>query len=202
MSWLNELPQDLVSALKSETRGEVIRWAARPDSRTAFLVSFAIYVIAVPWMLISTPICGAMLAALIAGPKPHQNVSTFEMVATVFGFLFTLSFVLVGIGMLLMPFRLLGKARRTVFAVTDQRVLTLVEGRTRRVTTIRPEKILKLERTERRDGSGTGKLRIVVGHETDGDGDIKDKAEDFYGVPKVAEAERWVRALITRQHAA
>ncbi len=197
MSWLSDLPGSLAAALKSETRGEVIRWAGRPDTRSGFLASFAIYVVAVPWMAISLPVCGAMLGAILKGPPAHRAVSTAEMAMAYFGFLFTLVFVVIGAGMLLAPFKLLRKARRTAFAVTDRRILTITEDKSRSVTTVLPEKVLKLERKERRDGRGT--LKITIGHEKDSDGDTIEKTHDIYGVPRVAEAERLIRELIERQ---
>lgn len=197
MSWLNDLPHDLAAALKFETRGEVIRWAARPGARSTVLASLGIYVIAIPWLLISAPICAAMLGAILKGPPASRAVAAFELAMTYFGFLFTLVFVLVGIVMLLVPVWALRRAQRMVFAVTDRRILTIVEGKSRKVTTVLPDKVLKLERKEGRDGHGT--LKITIGHEKDSDGDTVAKAESIYGVPRVAEAERLVRELIARQ---
>lgn len=194
MSWLNDLSHDLAAALKSETRGEVIRWAGRPDPSAAFRSTLGILLFAVPWLAISLPISGAMLGAILKGPPATRVVSMFEVAMVWFGFVFSLSFVLIGLGMVAAPFLALRRARRTVFAITDDRILTISANKTRKVTTILPEKILKIERTERGNGSGT--LKVVIGHKKDSDGDTIETAESLVGVPRVADAERWVNALI------
>lgn len=104
------------------------------------------------------------------------------------GLLFLTPFVLIGLGMLVAPVYAWRQARNTVHAVTDKRLVTLTEGRARKVVSILPTHIISLERSERRDGSGT--LKIVTGYRKDSDGDVVKHTEEIGHVAQVRAAER------------
>lgn len=61
------------------------------------------------------------------------------------GMLFTGLFVVIGLGMMLYPFRSLAMARRTHCAITDRRILPLTLGHHSRTTSIDPAQIHKVE---------------------------------------------------------
>ncbi len=191
---MTQLPDHLRALLSSETRGELLRWTAQPDPRLAFRAAFAIYVIAVPWAAITIPTCGALLLSLWKG-KP---AGTWDAVLAKFGVLFALSFLAAGLVMLASPWWVRARARRTVYAITDKRILTLVAGRTLKATSIVPERIAKLERSERRDGSGS--LKIVSGVRRDSDGDIVAEAEELTAIARVHDVERMVEDLRRASH--
>lgn len=145
-------------------------------------------------MSLAVPISGALLVALIKGPTPGHSSPGWDIFFTACGFLFSLIFVVVGMLLMLTPFEAMRRARATVFAVTDRRVLTIVGRHAANITTILPDRILKIERHQARNGRG--RLRIITGYEKDSDGDTVAKAEEIYGVPRVADAERHILALV------
>lgn len=68
------------------------------------------------------------------------------------------AFILVGMGIMTIPTFLKASARRTVYAVTNRRVLLVVLPRTQlgnsRVTSVTPKALKTIECTQRADGSG------------------------------------------------
>ncbi len=110
--------------------------------------------------------------------------------------LFGLPFVLIGLGMLLAPFAAFRTARRTVYALTNKRFITITEGRTRHVKSILPDLIRSIERKERPDGSGN--LRLILGYEKDGDGGAVTTAEDLIAIPDVRKVENLLMDLKRR----
>lgn len=175
-----------------EAPGEIMRWFARPAPGPVFRAGFVSYLLAIPWLAIALPVFLGMVGALVA--EPRRSVPLWEKAAMGFGVVFTFAFVAIGLVMLAAPFRARAKARRTVYAITDKRILAIVDGPSLKVTSIRPERILKVERREKRDGSGS--LKIVIGYAKDSDGDTVEHAETLAAIPGVRDAERHVTALM------
>jgi hypothetical protein len=201
MSWMADLPPADIAAIEAETRGEIVRWAGKPNAGRAFLYSFGVYAVGVPWSALTFTIFGALLASIISavtGDSSNRPIALGEYAIMGFTVAFAFPFVAIGVGMLASPFWVLSKARRTLHVITDRSVLTIVAGRTSEVTSIDPKRIAKTTRRERRDGSGT--LTIYTGHEKDSDGDIVAQSEKFFSVPDVKAAEQAVEQL--RQRAA
>ncbi|PPD30006.1 MAG: hypothetical protein CTY20_04430 [Hyphomicrobium sp.] len=195
MFWTNGLPPEVIAAIEAETAGETVRWAGKPDADRAFRAGFAIYAMAVPWCALIFTVFGVLVLAVTSGKTPSRPIPWWEYWAMGAALIFTASFVAVGIGMLLTPFWIRWKALRSVYAITDKRILTIVTGHTMEVSAISGDKILKLERKEKRDGSGT--LRIVTGYGKDSDGDRVEEATELYAVPNVRAAERALDAIRT-----
>ncbi len=193
MSWMRDLPRDDVEAIKVETRGEIVRWAGKPDAGRAFRRAFAIYAMAIPWCAITFTVFGVLLAAVLSGKPVTRAVSPWEYAMMGAFVLFSSAFVAAGLAMLATPFWVRSKARRTIFAITDKRILTVVTGRSQTVTTVVPDHIVKIEREEKRDGSGT--LTLVTGYEKDSDGDPVTKSEELYAVRDVRAAARAVEEM-------
>lgn len=187
---MSELPPDAVSAIKAETRGEIVRWAGRPDAGRAFRSGFAVYFFGIPWSALTFTIFGSLIAAILFGKPPTRSVHNFEYVMMAAAVIFTGAFAAVGVALLLTPFWSGWKAKHTVYVITDKRVITIVTGRTTVVTAITADKILKLERREKRDGSGT--LAIVTGYGKDSDGDRVEERIELFGIRDVRAAERAV----------
>ncbi|MDX2308796.1 MAG: hypothetical protein NW216_11205 [Hyphomicrobium sp.] len=198
MSWMQGLPADLTAAVKAETRGELVKWAARPDAWKAFRAAFGTYLFALPWCAITFTVFGALILAITSGKPPAREIATYEYAAMAAAVIFSGGFVLAGLAMLLMPFWVLWRGRRTVYAITDKRIVTIVTGPGAKVSSIPPEGIV---RTERRDGrNGTGTLRIITGYNRDSDGDTVTEAEELYSVPAVRAADTLVEQLRSRKH--
>lgn len=182
-------PDPLDLALQRELRaGERVLWRGRRLPRFAW-EGLVIWLFAIPW----TAFAVFWTAMAFAGAQ------TFEPDAGVLGYAFPLfgtPFIAVGLGMLAAPFLPLFGARRTLFAVTDQRLLRIYRGRRLKTRSVGGAAIGAIERNERNNGSGT--LKIVVGSHRDSDGDRQIDHFELGEVADVLGAETRVRELAER----
>lgn len=170
-------------------RAERILWQGRPLRRVQ-LGHFGIWLFAVPW----TAFAAAWMTFATAGAQASQE-GEFAVVSWVFP-LFGVPFVLVGLGLMAIPLCPLYGARRTIFAVTDSRMIRLRLGRTLNSETVAAERVGTINRVEKSDGSGT--LKIATGVGRDSDGDPKIETFSIGEVSNVMEAEQAVRKMIER----
>lgn len=136
----------LERALQRELQdGECVVWRgmkiARVDTR-----GFAIYFFAIPWTAFALfwMTMAGLFSAAMAG----------DWLALVFP-MFGLPFVLIGLGMLAMPFVPFMQRGRILFAVTNSRVLQLNLGRDLEVISVPASRIRDIVRRESADGSGS-----------------------------------------------
>lgn len=110
-------------------------------------------------------------------------------------------FVIGGLGLALMPWWWPNVTRRTVYAISDQRLLIVRDLLKRKVTSYGPEDIDVVERRERRDGSGdvifrreeTRKLKHH--HDPQGKRRVGEREVGFFGIPEVRQVEEAIWAL-------
>ena len=112
--------------------------------------------------------------------------------------MFGLPFVIVGLVMVSSPFWAWWQARRTVYVLTNQRILTLVAGKTLTITSLDATQIASVHRVEKADGSGT--LHLNMGQYRDIGGDTVEKKISWLGVPDVRELERLIVAKARGSH--
>src|SRR5687768_8229339 len=178
----------LEAALQRELQaGERVLWRGRRLPRVAWS-GFAIWLFAVPWTAF----------ALFWTAMAYTGVQSFEGAGPI-GYAFPLfgtPFIAVGFGMLVLPFLPLFGANRTLFAVTDQRLLRIYLGPRLWTKSVPGERIGAIDRSERSDGSGT--LRIVVGSHLDSDGDRRTDRFSLGEVENVMQADACVRELAER----
>jgi hypothetical protein len=175
-------------ALDRELRaGERLLWHGRPLPRVAW-PALAIWLFAVPWTAFSV----FWTTMAFAGAQAFDEVSFLSYAFPLFG----TPFIAVGVGMLAMPFLPLFAARKTLFAVTDQRLLRLYLGRRLATKSVPGERIGEIDRSERRDGSGS--LKIAVGSHVDSDGDRRIDHFEIGEVEDVMTADGRVRELAER----
>ena len=177
--------QRLDLALGRELRsGERVVWQGMKLARSE-PKGFALYVLAIPWTAF------ALFWTAIAA----AGVSEMDGGLLAWGFpLFGTPFILVGLAMLSVPFVPLFQRGRILFAVTDQRVLRLSLGRNLSVKSVPADRIGQIERDESRDGTGSLKLAVRIGR--DSDGDAKTEHFDLGRVADVMTAQRAVEALV------
>lgn len=189
------MPASALEAIKAEAHGEQVLWAARPDPGIAFRQGFAIWGMAIPWCAVSFTVFGGLVAVVFSGKPPLSQVSSAQLLMMVAALIFTGAFVVGGLAMLSAPFLARSCARRTVYAITPKRVLTIVIGSRGaiKVVSFAPQSAVKLDRSERLDGSGT--LRIVLGYTKGSDGDAVEKSEEWIGIPDVRTPERLLESL-------
>lgn len=148
----------MLDRLQRELAGEDILWAGQPGPRASFLHALPVWLFAVPWSAFSFTWEGLALTAFFAERGRDSAATVMAYVFPLFG----LPFVLVGLGMLGLPFFAQWRARRTVHVLTAKRLITAVLGReTLKVTSIDPASIVEMKRTEKRDGSGN--LTLTMG---------------------------------------
>ncbi len=156
--------------------GERVLWMAKPRPRRQ-LRSFGIYLFAIPWTAFSVFWIG--MAGFGHGTPD---------VASIFFTLFGLPFLLIGIGMLAAPFVAVATARRTVYALTDRRVLRIGWGRRTVTKSVLLSQVGPITRTSGADGYGD--LKIETHTSSDGDGGRTTETFNLDGVPDVAGLER------------
>lgn len=177
-------PLDL--ALQRELQpGERVLWQGRPLPRV-LVKGFGIYLFAVPWTAFS------LFWTIMATGGAAASWDSIGPLSIAFP-LFGLPFIVIGLGMLSVPFVPLFLRRRVAFAVTDRRLLRFVLAGRLRTQSIPGDRIGSFDRSERPDGSGS--LSIVVGSHIDSDGDRRVNRFDIGEVPDVMAVERHVRAM-------
>lgn len=129
---------------KELNHGEVMKWSGCPNPRAFAASSLAIFLFAIPWTAFSI----FWIAAASGFQIPDFN-NGFDFFP-----LFGLPFLFIGIGMLSSPIFKYLKAKKTVYVITNQRAFELYCGRLKKVKSYAPKEIGRIERTEKKDGSG------------------------------------------------
>ena len=199
MSPFRGIDSGLAKALNEETSGERVIWAGQPNAGWALLQTLPILLFAVPWTAFSGFMMSVVVGAALFGAPPGENLGPWGFAGGSVAILFLMPFVFIGLAMMSAPVWSWWAARRTVHAVTDERILTLTQWRARKVVSVYPQHIISLERRERRDGSGT--LKIVTGYAKDSDGDTVTNTQDIGHVPGIRRMEDSVNRLRERMAA-
>jgi len=147
-----EITDPLETALAEELmRGERVLWKGR-GAHGLRLGHFAIWLFAIPWTAFA--VFWTLMAGLFTLLASDRMEPGIDLIFPLFG----LPFILVGLGMMAVPFLGPRRARRTIFAITDQRILKIYRSRRLEVESIPAGKIGVMERNEGRDGKGTLKI--------------------------------------------
>ena len=180
-------PDDRAVLTAALTPGERIRWAARPRP-SGMLGSFGIYVFAIPWTAFSLFWESMALLPFFASDETTPAVMKygFGIVFPLFG----IPFVLIGFGMLAAPFWAMARAGRTIHAVTDRRLVTIVRGKSTEVKSAFLDRIGPVERKSRADGRGT--IRVQTHSRVDSDGDRITEKIEWIGIPDAVGVERLI----------
>jgi hypothetical protein len=195
------IPHSLKVFAEREFMGEKLIWSEKPDIRIAFLMSFGIWVFAVPWTafalfwesMVAGPLVLDWLGYEVGGMKPAGNVGQGMMAVMA---LFGLPFILIGFGMLLAPVWVLRKGARTLYVLTNKRVAILNGARTVSIVSIWPKEIISLSRKEGPDGRGT--LTLHQGVVRDSDGDRQENKTELGVIHDVRRVEQMVLELKER----
>lgn len=188
-------PNDPIQlALKRELRpGERIIWSGQPIARIN-KSAFGIWLFAIPWTVFSVLWTAAASIPFFsfAGSGSDNELGAFAIFFPLFG----VPFVAVGIGMLSMPFLPLYLARKTIFAITDQRLIRLTLSKRLKSETIPANRIGIIKRDEGRDGAGTAKVATKVGRDSDGDQTLE--TFDIGEVDNIMMVENAIHELVRR----
>lgn len=121
--------------------GEKLLWWGQPEAMRQVLASFAIWLFAIPWTAF------ACFWVVMASQSVLHGKHSLGPMAWAFP-LFGLPFILIGLGMLLMPFSAWLKMRSTYYLLTDKRLVVLTDGRTRTTQSYQLNGLTNLVRTE------------------------------------------------------
>lgn len=167
--------------------GERLLWSGKRLARVSW-GGMAIWLFAVPWTAFSLFwMAGASMGA-------QASSGTFGLLAWALP-LFGLPFVLVGVGMMAMPFLPLFGASSTLFAITDRRVLRIARFGNRLWTkSVSLKEIREFSRSEGRHGEG--ELRLDLGSRRDSDGDVRKASFSIGTVADVMAADRALHAQL------
>lgn len=139
--------------------------------------AFGIYIFAIPWTTFS--LVWTMLAGAAALQIDDSGVGWLGWAFPLFG----LPFIVVGVAMLAKPLAPLVERGRVLYVVTGQRVLKLSLACELVVKAVPADRIGLIERREQRDRTGSLRLAIKVGTDSDGD-----KQTEFFELGVVEDA--------------
>ncbi len=172
----------LAIAQREMRPGERLIWADRPAPGRMALSGLALTAFG--------SVFGGFAAFWIVGAA-----STVPSDAGAFAFfpLFGVPFLLVGLGMMLAPLWIWMGAKKTVYAISSDR-LVIIRGD--RVRSFEPDEIEGLERREGADGRGDVIFRrdLVRSHSRH-HGRTRERKIGFFGIPEVRRVEDEIRRL-------
>jgi len=175
---------ELDSILRRELLpGERLLWSGRSQPRK-MNAAFAIWLFAIPWMAF------ALFWEAMAFMPWMANTHTPPGIQWSFGIvfpLFGLPFIAVGLGMLWMPFAARRKAARTIYGLTDRRLLRVSAGKQRESASVMLGQMGPIDVSA--DAAGCGTLRVQTGTGRDSDGDRVTERFEIVAVADVARLE-------------
>jgi hypothetical protein len=151
-------PSEAQFMVQSELQpGEGLQWSGIADPTRAALS-------ALPTLIVGIPFAGFAFFWITMAYRGTHAISKVSSnpIASGFSFLplFGLPFLLIGISIVSAPLLAYRKGLKTVYAVTDKRVLVITDGRTRTVRSCTPADILSVDHRERAGGTGDVIIRI------------------------------------------
>jgi hypothetical protein len=145
-------PSDAQFIAQSELQpGESLLWAGTTDPARAAIS-------ALPAALFGVPFAGFALFWITMAYRGSHAISnsSHNPIGGVFSFfpLFGLPFLLIGLGIVFAPLFVYFKSQKTVYAITDKRVLVILGGRNRMIRACTPADIISVDHREREGGKG------------------------------------------------
>lgn len=187
-----KLPPELQKRLQSEIApGERLLYAGQPDWRAELATHVVVFIFAVFWSFIALLFFGMSGASLLGLVPMVNNGKPTGIGLELFFFFFSMPFVAIGLAMLASPFLGMRKARRTVHAVTDARLINFSADGHGNIESFKLDTINFIKRRDRKNG--TGSLSIGYGVEKDSDGDTRPLTTDWTGIPNARRAEQLIR---------
>ncbi|MCA3693170.1 hypothetical protein [Aquidulcibacter sp.] len=178
----------LMDIAKQELASEDILWAGQPNHWHAFWAITPLWLFAIPWTLFALFWELAAIAPLLSQePLKDTNIKSMAVIFPLFG----LPFVLIGLGMLAAPLWGLNRAKRTLYVLTDKRLVTIQSGKSVQVESRLIGKSISIRRSEKPDGTGT--VHLGFGGRRDSDGDFVQDTVTLSGIPNVRELEELIK---------
>jgi len=179
------------AALERElAAGEAVGWAGEMSRGTQW-AGCMVWLVAIPFTVFG------LLWMLIAGLGMLADSGAMARVTSGLGALFGLPFLVIGLILLWQPMRMRRRARGTVYAVTDRRILRIVRAGATELSQVPLDRIASIDLQEYADGSGN--LTVRTGPPRAGTGD--DDIEATYLIVGIADARAAHRAIEERRRA-
>jgi hypothetical protein len=141
----NNIPQTLEEMARRELEsGESIAWMGMPKPRFFTKSTLGIFLFAIPWTAFSL--------FWVAGAAEFK-IPDFASTDIIFP-LFGLPFVLIGVSMLLTPITHYRHTLKTLYMITDRRVVIFEGGSSTTIRSYEAEKLGTITRKERNNGYG------------------------------------------------
>ncbi|GAB4280724.1 MAG: hypothetical protein Kow0029_25480 [Candidatus Rifleibacteriota bacterium] len=182
-----QIPFELEQKLQRELySGESVIWLGVPVPRLFKPETTVAFLFSIPWTAFSIFwICGA---SGFSFPDLGKGFHPFMLFP-----LFGLPFVLIGLGMMLSPVFSYLKDCKTLYAITNQRVITITGGRTTVVNTYEPDSIQQITKNVR---GNTGDLIFTHSTWKDSEGYMHNVDIGFFNIPDVDAADKALRKLL------
>jgi hypothetical protein len=192
------LPADVRMTIENElAAGEKAYWIGQPNPRAYARGAIGMVIFGIPWTgfaLFWTFMASGGFWGLFGDKKwePGSESGPFKYFNVCFG-LFGVPFILIGLFLLSSPIWMRRKARKTVYAVTDKRVVIFEAGYfgSYKVASYGPDRLGAIERVQRADGSGD--LIIERREWRDSDGDRRTTRNGLMGIADVRRVEELIR---------
>jgi hypothetical protein len=197
---LAALPPDLQERVKAELqRGERLIYAGRPGVHIGWaeaVAAFFYLAFTFFWCAISFTLGMVGFAGALGFAPPNAKLGPPGLLW--FFAVFSIPFMLIGIGLVATPLYSFWKSRRTVHAVTSDRVLSVFakpfEG-------VQSYALSTISYVHRKDyAAGGGALRIGHGTERDSEGDLRALELTWTAIPDVKRAEAAIRDVMQRRN--
>jgi hypothetical protein len=170
---------------------EKLLWSGQPDPRRIAFQTWPVFIIALPWTVF-----GLYWAATATGFKMPDLSAPNPMIF--FPFIGVLC-SLIGLSLLALPFMAWRRAGRTVYAVTDQRCMTIINSSRRYVSSHIDQEMGQIKCIERSEGSGD---LIFSPSASDAAKDLTRVTNSgFYGIDHVRRVEDIVRSTFDKRAA-
>ena len=185
-----QLTHELRALVQAELQPrETIIWQGQPIPRRLAFSTLPLVLFGIPWTAFSI----FWVTMAFSGTRAMKGSDAMSTGFRYFFPLFGVPFVLIGLGMLSAPYWSMRKARATVYVITNQRAIAFEGGWRTTVRSYLPGQLRQLERRQNKDASGD----IILGQTTwrDSDGDRRNHAFGFLGIPNVREVESLLTAL-------
>lgn len=156
------IPQTLRDLVKKELeRDERIEWIGMPKVAYFTPGSTVTVLFGIPWTAFA-------IFWTVTAAWGTSNMKDGPGLFSLFP-LFGLPFILIGIGMLSSPFWAYWRASKTVYAISDRRVITIEGGWSKTIRSYASDNLKDVFRKEKKDGSGDIILSQRIWRDSDGD---------------------------------
>ena len=165
---------------------ETLLWSEMPIPKYFTPESTGAFLFAIPWTAISL----FVFCILLVGFKTSDFSSP-----KVFFPLFILLFVLPGFAMLSTPYWTYRRATKTIYAITEKRVITIEGGfKNTTIKSYYPDDLHDIHRVQK--SNGTGNIILHKNISRDSDGDSRTTEKGLMNITDVKHVESLVKSII------